>query len=190
MQEIFQKLTKNSPNPTFKTYQIIGQYRFQTIFCCFMKYAFGFALFVGTMFLTACQVVNTQTPHLHQTIDQIEQDKAVKRIAIQFPPSNHATLVARLSNTIKGYEIIDYTLHLKQGQYLNASLASKHLGTYFNILPPDSDVAVFIGSTKGDQFEGVVPATGEYRIRVYQMRASARRGEVADFGLEIITNKP
>lgn len=62
---------------------------------------------------------------------------------------------------------------------------------YFNLLPPgSSDEAIFIGSRDGDSFAGTLPATGAYRIRVYQMRASARRAERGAFTLAIaITGK-
>jgi hypothetical protein len=69
---------------------------------------------------------------------------------------------------------------------MNASLATKNTSTYFNVLPPGSnDAAIFIGSTAGNQMEGPLPATGDYRIRVYMMRNAARRNEVADYQLKI-----
>nr|MCU0966938.1 hypothetical protein [Burkholderiaceae bacterium] len=42
------------------------------------------------------------------------------------------------------------------------------------------------GSINGNQFEGSLPANGEYRIRVYMMRSAARRNEMADYRLEVI----
>ena len=72
------------------------------------------------------------------------------------------------------------------GQSANISLATKHGATYFNILAPgQNEVAFFNGSTSQNQYEGVLPATGDYRIRVYMMRAAARRNEVADYRLEV-----
>jgi hypothetical protein len=47
-------------------------------------------------------------------------------------------------------------------------------------------VAFFIGSTSGNQFEGVLPESGDYKIRVYMMRSAARRNEVANYRLEMI----
>jgi hypothetical protein len=37
-----------------------------------------------------------------------------------------------------------------------------------------------------NQYEGTLPASGDYRIRVYMMRSAARRNEVANYRLEII----
>jgi hypothetical protein len=60
------------------------------------------------------------------------------------------------------------------------------MATYFNLLAPgQTEVAFFNGSINGNQFEGSLPANGEYRIRVYMIRSAARRNEVADYRLEI-----
>jgi len=89
--------------------------------------------------------------------------------------------------TITGYETIDYVLRASAGQYMNVSLATKHAATYFNILAPgEDDVAMFNGSISDNQYEGILPATGDYKLRVYMMRAAARRNEVARYRLEVI----
>ena len=50
---------------------------------------------------------------------------------------------------------------------------------------------MFIGSVKGNQYEGILPASGDYKIRVYLMRSAARRKEVAHYRLEmIVQNAP
>jgi len=93
---------------------------------------------------------------------------------------------ASVEGTIKGYEIVDYLLHAAQGQSMNASMATDNTASYFNIMAPgETEVAFFNGSTSDNQFEGQLPATGDYRIRVYMMRSAARRGEVANYRLEV-----
>ena len=88
---------------------------------------------------------------------------------------------------IKGYEIVDYVLTAHAGQYMNASLATQHGATYFNILAPgESEVAMFNGSVNENQYEGILPVNGDYKIRVYMMRSAARRKEVSHYRLEII----
>ncbi len=52
--------------------------------------------------------------------------------------------------------------------------------------PGETEAAMFVGSTSGDQFEGVLPESGDYRVRVYLMRNAARRDEVANYRLEMI----
>jgi hypothetical protein len=94
---------------------------------------------------------------------------------------------ATVEGTIKGYETVDYALNARKGQYANVSMATRHGATYFNIIPPgETDVAIFVGSTSGNQYEGTLPASGDYTIRVYMMRSAARRNETADYRLEMI----
>lgn len=94
---------------------------------------------------------------------------------------------ATVESSIAGYEAVDYVLRARKGQTMNVSLATKHGATYFNVLPPGEDnVAMYIGSTSGNQFEKVLPTTGDYKIRVYMMRSAARRSEVAKYRLEMI----
>lgn len=89
--------------------------------------------------------------------------------------------------SIKGYETVDYLVGAQAGQHMNVSLATKHGATYFNILAPgENEVAMFNGSVSQNQYEGKLPASGDYKIRVYMMRSAARRNEVAHYRLEII----
>jgi hypothetical protein len=40
-----------------------------------------------------------------------------------------------------------------------------NLSSYFNILSPgENEVAMFIGSTSGNQYEGTLPKSGPYKI--------------------------
>ena len=100
------------------------------------------------------------------------------------------TSSAVIKGSIKGYTTVDYLLGARKGQYMNVSMVTNNNANYFNIMAPgEKDVAFFIGSTSGNQYEGTLPANGEYTIRVYQMRSAARRNEVANYSLEIsITN--
>lgn len=96
---------------------------------------------------------------------------------------------ARIAGTIKGDQTIDYLLAAKEGQRLRVSLKSKNSSTYFNLISPgETDVAFFIGSNADtlNHFDGIVPATGTTRIRVYLYRAAARRREVADYRLDVV----
>ena len=98
---------------------------------------------------------------------------------------------ATVEGTIKGYQTVDYVLHASQGQSMNVSMATRNTATYFNILAPgETEVAFFNGSVSENQYEGVLPATGDYRIRVYMMRSAARRNEVANYRLEMIVSGP
>lgn len=89
--------------------------------------------------------------------------------------------------SIKGYETVDYILDARAGQYMNVSLATTHGATYFNILAPgENEVAMFNDSVSQNQYEGTLPSSGDYKIRVYMMRSAARRNEAAHYRLEMI----
>ena len=94
---------------------------------------------------------------------------------------------ATVQGTIKGYESVDYVLGASAGQSMNVSMATDNGANYFNIMAPGkADEAMFIGSTSGNQFEGKLPASGDYKVRVYMMRSAARRDEVANYRLEMV----
>jgi hypothetical protein len=94
---------------------------------------------------------------------------------------------ATIKGKIKGYETVDYVLEASKGQQMNVSMATDNPSSYFNVLAPgESEVAMFVGSTSGNQFEGSLPKSGAYKIRVYMMRNAARRDEVANYRLEMI----
>lgn len=94
---------------------------------------------------------------------------------------------AVVEGSITGYEGVDYVLNAREGQVANISMATDNAAAYFNLIAPDeTDVAYFIGSTQGNQFEGPLPATGDHTVRVYMMRSAARRNETANYRLEMI----
>lgn len=92
---------------------------------------------------------------------------------------------ATLTGAIKGYESVDYTLRAKGGQSMVAELKPNNASTYFNVLPPGSEEALFVGSVAGNRFEGALPADGVYTLRVYLMRNAARRNESSTFEFKV-----
>lgn len=96
-----------------------------------------------------------------------------------------------LKGKIHGYRYIDYQLQASAGQNMKASMQAGNLANYFNILPSDSDdAAMYIGQTGANRFDGILPADGTYTLRVYLVRAAARRKEVSDFTLSVaVTGK-
>lgn len=90
-----------------------------------------------------------------------------------------------VSGTIKGEQTRDYVVRANAGQTMKVSLSGAPI-VFFNVLPPGSnDEAIFIGSNEGNSFGGTLSAAGAYKIRVYQMRASARQGKAGAFKLNI-----
>jgi hypothetical protein len=77
-------------------------------------------------------------------------------------------------------------INARKGQSANISLGSKNSSAYFNLIAPgETDAAIFNSSNEGNQFEGKLPKTGDYKVRVYLMRNAARRNEVANYSLDI-----
>lgn len=120
-------------------------------------------------------------------VPTIAQADQIRSERVQFESGSASKSI---EGQIKGYEVVDYVLNARKGQYANISMATQHGATYFNILAPgENNVAMFIGSTSGNQYEGTLPKSGDYKVRVYMMRSAARRDEVANYRLEmIITN--
>lgn len=91
-----------------------------------------------------------------------------------------------MSDSLVGRKIIDYKVRARAGQTMSVGLQTDNASNYFNVLPPGSnDVAVFIGSTGGNDWSGRLTADGAYTIRVYLMRSAARRNEKANYTLTL-----
>ncbi len=113
---------------------------------------------------------------------------ALSNAAIESRPVQFAkgASSAAMKGTIKGDQTVDYKLRAKAGQTMRVTLQTSNGANSFNVLPPGSnDVAIFNGSTDGNEWTGALPADGEYKIRVYLMRNAARRGETANYTLTV-----
>ena len=90
-----------------------------------------------------------------------------------------------VKGTIKGRQTVDYKVIARAGETLTVAFRPGNLSAYFNVLPPGSEEAIFIGSSAGNDFSGRLPIDGEYTIRVYLMRNAARRNEKAKYSLAV-----
>ncbi len=90
-----------------------------------------------------------------------------------------------ISGVLKGDQFIDYKLRAAAGQTLSVTLKPSNVQTYFNFNPPGAEEAMFIGSTSGNRFRGLLPSDGDYTIRVYLMRPAARRNETSRYSLDV-----
>jgi len=106
----------------------------------------------------------------------------IRQEQIQFEKGASGTTI---TGRIRGYQGVDYQLRARTGQSLVVNFKPSNLSAYFNILPPGTDAAIFVGSTSGNRFEAELPADGVYTIRVYLMRNAARRNETARYTLEV-----
>jgi hypothetical protein len=83
--------------------------------------------------------------------------------------------------TLRGREYIDFQIAAGAGQRLGVTLKRGNAMNYFNIMAPGANEALFIGSTSGRQGRRMLAADGVYTIRLYLMRAAARRNEHSDY---------
>ncbi len=103
--------------------------------------------------------------------------------AISFAKGQSASVV---KGRIAGQQYVDHTLRAGAGQTLSVSLESANRSIYFNLLPPDSkDVAMARGEMRDNRYAGLLPDDGKYTIRVFLVRAAARRGTAADYSLKV-----
>lgn len=95
------------------------------------------------------------------------------------------TIRGRLTGPDKSTK--DYVVHVKEGAALSVALkATKASSTHFNILPPNSSEALFVGEMEDKaQWKQQVKVSGNYTVRVYLNRAVARRGAKSDYTLSI-----
>ncbi|MBS1132160.1 MAG: hypothetical protein H6R16_3162 [Proteobacteria bacterium] len=122
------------------------------------------------------------------TFSHLANASGIQTQVVQFAKGHSSVTI---KGSIKVDQIIDYTLRARAGQTMNIKLDTKHTANYFNVLPPGSETALFIGSTSGSEWTGELPADGEYRVRVYLMRSAARRHESANYTLTFgITGTP
>lgn len=92
--------------------------------------------------------------------------------------------VVTLKGRIKGDDFVDYLLRAGAGQALKLGMQASNRMAYFNLLPPGSTGEAMFADGGGErQFDGHLPADGVYTIRVYLIRAAARRNERSSFTL-------
>ena len=110
-------------------------------------------------------------------------ESGIRSERVQFPASAAGTTI---EGSITGYDIVDYVLGAAEGQSMTVELDTDNLSNYFNVLPPgEEEVAIYIGSVEGNRYQGVLPANGDYRVRVYLMRNAARRNETANYSIAV-----
>jgi len=90
-----------------------------------------------------------------------------------------------LKGQLKGRQTIDYKLRASAGQTLTVELKGSNLQNYFNVIAAGAENALFIGSSSGNSFGGLLPSDGDVRVRIYLMRPAARRLESSSYSLHL-----
>lgn len=102
-------------------------------------------------------------------------DDKVTTIPVSFEKGSSS---ATLEGSFSGYDSVNYTLSAKAGQSMTVQIAGSS-NANFNVFKPGDEpgASTALGSgSVGSDWTGALPADGEYKVQVYQMRASARRG--------------
>jgi hypothetical protein len=108
-------------------------------------------------------------------------DDDVRQERVQFAKGATSAVI---NGQLKGDAIVDYKLRAGAGQTLTVALKKTNSQNYFNINPPASDIAMYVGQS-GNDFSAMLPTDGDYTIRVYLMRPAARRNESSTYTLTI-----
>jgi hypothetical protein len=90
-----------------------------------------------------------------------------------------------LKGSIKGDQDHSYLVDARAGQTMTVTLASTKGSAEMNVWAPGNDTAISLGADDPYNVTVVLPTSGRYKVQVYQMRASARRGETANYTLTV-----
>jgi len=109
-------------------------------------------------------------------------DAGIRQEKVQFAKGASSAVI---KGQLKGDAMVDYVVRAAAGQTLSVKLQKTNAQNYFNVMPPGSTgSAMFVGDS-GENYTGVLPADGDYIVRVYLMRPAARRGEVSNYTLTV-----
>jgi hypothetical protein len=109
-------------------------------------------------------------------------DAVIRQERVQFAKGATSAVI---KGQLKGDVTVDYLVRAAAGQTLSVNLQKTNAQNYFNVMPPGSTgSAMFVGDS-GENYSGVLPADGDYIVRVYLMRPAARRGESSNYALTI-----
>ncbi len=106
----------------------------------------------------------------------------VSSTTIALPAPGESKVV---TGTIKGRASADYVFTGTAGMPLRIDLKSPNTSAYFNLTREGSDEALFSGAVGGNAFQGTLPESGAYVVKVYLMRNAARRNAKASYTLRI-----
>lgn len=110
----------------------------------------------------------------------VQAQDSVTQVPVHFAKGGSSAV---LQGRFSGYDSVRYTLGAKAGQSMTVRIKGSR-NANFNVFAPGASTALGGGSV-GTDWSAVLPDSGEYRVEVYQMRASARRGEKVEYSIEL-----
>ncbi|KJJ94303.1 g-type lysozyme inhibitor [Pseudomonas sp. 21] len=106
----------------------------------------------------------------------------VTTVPVHFAQGASSTTI---KGSFKGYDTVLYTLSAKAGQHMKVGVSGSSNANFNLFAPgakPGESTALGSGAV-GQDWNGALPASGSYSVQVYQMRASARRGETVNYSI-------
>ena len=98
-----------------------------------------------------------------------------KRVNVKFQPGSTG---GTYSNTVTGYGTVDFHVDASAGQEMSVTLNSSNTFLYFVVLKDlKSMEAVADDARETTEWSGKLPDGGTYVVRVYLVRAEARRNK-------------
>lgn len=101
--------------------------------------------------------------------------------AVTFQPG---TTSARYKDTIHGYDVINYRFDARAGQLLSIDLKKSKSTCYFLVHRPNAGGTIQDPQFRTNEFDARLEESGNYRVVVYLMRVSARRGRSCTFTID------
>ena len=102
-------------------------------------------------------------------------------VDVHFDKGKHAK---EFTSSITGDAGANYMLQVQAGQVMQVLFSTSSGSCYMNVFEPgNTSEAVHIGSTSGNEFGASPTQAGAYKFQVYQMRATARRGETCKYSI-------
>lgn len=103
---------------------------------------------------------------------------AQNRVRVRFARS---ALSATVRGRINGYKYVDYIIAARAGQTLKLKLQTTGSAEIVVFTPSDENV----DGASGLEYTGEIEYTGDYKIRILQPRAFARRNNASNYTLRI-----
>ncbi len=126
---------------------------------------------------------------LGPTVSQAQDN--VRTVNVRFESGASGTTI---KDRVKGYDTVLFKLGANAGQTMQITMTTDNSSSYFNVYAPGQGlggealaVSEIVGPMVPDinRFDGALPTSGEYSVAVYLYRNAARRGETANFTLDI-----
>jgi hypothetical protein len=112
----------------------------------------------------------------------VSADPGIRQEAVQFAKGASSAVV---NGQLEGDATVDYVVRAAAGQTLTVRLRTSNAQNFFNVLPPGSTGSAMFVGVADDDYSGMLPADGDYVVRVYLMRPAARRGESSHYTLAV-----